>query len=77
MKPLAFSNRELEFLETLRWTIQDASRVYKVPQTMLADLQFATLSNMEHLERQFWRNTMIPEATMMGEKITHSLLPNA
>jgi len=75
VKPLAFSNRDLEFMQTLRWTVKDASRIFGVPETMLSELQFATLSNMEHLERGFWRNTIIPQATMMADRLTNSLLP--
>jgi len=75
MKTLAFSAREMEFIEGMRWAIKDAARVYGVPETMLAELQFATLANMEGLERWFWRSTMIPEATMLADRINSSLLP--
>jgi len=75
IKTMAFSNRELEFLETLRWTVKDASRVLAVPETMLSELQYATLSNMVHLEGQFWRATMMPQTTMMSEQMTATLMP--
>ena len=65
----------MEFSEGLRWTIKDASRVYGVPETMMAELQYATLSNNEAMERWFWRNTVIPEASMIAERLTTSLLP--
>jgi HK97 family phage portal protein len=72
---LAFSSREMEFIEGMRWTVKDVARVYGVPETMLAELQHATLSNMEVLERWFWRSTVIPEATMIADRINASLLP--
>lgn len=75
IKTMAFSQREMEFTEGLRWSIKDASRIYGVPETLLSELQFATLSNIETLERTFWRNTIIPEAIMIQERITTSLLP--
>ncbi len=75
VKQLAFSNRELEFLQSLRWTVKDASRVYGVPETMLAELQYASLANMEVLERWYWRATIKPQATMMAERIGSSTLP--
>ena len=75
VKPLAFSNRDMEFLASLRWTVKDAARVFRVPETMLAELQYASLANMEVLERWFWRSTIKPQANIMAEKITHSLLP--
>lgn len=75
IRPLAFNQREMEFIEGLRWTVKDVSKVYGVPETMLAELQHATLANMEALERWFWRSTTIPEATMLADRITSSLLP--
>jgi len=74
VKRLAFTNKEMEFNETLAWTIKDASRVFGVPVVMLADLEFATLANMENLERIFWRATMLPEMGMIRERINASLL---
>lgn len=75
VKPLAFSNREMEFKESLRWTVKDAARVYGVPEVMMAELEFATLANMENLERLFWRATMVPELNLYREQMTGSLLP--
>jgi HK97 family phage portal protein len=74
IRPLAFNQREMEFIEGLRWTVKDVSKVYGVPETMLAELQHATLANMEALERWFWRSTIIPEATMLADRISASLL---
>lgn len=75
IKALAFSQREMEFIEGLRWHVKDVSRTYGVPETMLAELQFATLSNMQVLEQWFWRNTIIPEAALLQDRINSSLLP--
>lgn len=75
VKALAFSNRDLEFLETLKWTVEDASRVYRVPITMLGDLRFATLANVNNLEIGYWRNAMMPHAVLQEGQINHHLLP--
>jgi phage portal protein BeeE len=75
IRPLAFNQREMEFIEGMRWAVKDVARVYGVPETMLAELQHATLANMEGLERWFWRSTVIPEATMLADRISTSLLP--
>lgn len=74
VKPLAFNQREMEFIEGLRWSVKDVSRTFGVPETMLAELQHATLSNMESLERWFWRSTVIPEAALLADHINNSLL---
>lgn len=76
MKPLAFSQREMEYLEGLRWSLEEASRVYGVPQPMIGSLREATLANVEALERILWRTTMVPEAQMLAAVLTHKLLPN-
>lgn len=75
VKTLAFSARELEFNETIKLTIKDASRVFGVPEVLLSELEFATLANMEALVRLFWQSTMLAEAKMFEERITTSLLP--
>ena len=76
VKTLGFSQREMEWLEGLRWSLEEVSRVYGVPQPFLGSLREATLTNVETLERIFWRTTMIPEVNFVEERITHDALPN-
>jgi len=75
IKALAFNNRDLQWVESLRWTLQEAGRVFNVPTTMMGDLADATLANVASLEKGFWTNTIKPEANMFSERITHSTLP--
>jgi HK97 family phage portal protein len=75
VKTLGFSQREMEWLEGLRWSLEEVSRVYGVPQPFLGSLREATLANVETLERIFWRTTMIPEINFVQERITHDALP--
>ena len=75
MKSLAFSQREMEWLDGLRWGLEETSRVYGVPQPFLGSLREATLANVETLERIFWRTTMIPEITFLQDRITHDAIP--
>ena len=37
------SHREMEFIQGLRWSLEDVSRIYGVPMPLLSDLQKATL----------------------------------
>jgi HK97 family phage portal protein len=74
VKHLAFSNRDLEYLDSLKWSLADASRVFGVPLTMMSDLQFATLANMEALEIQYWRNTVLPQAKRIEDRVNRSFL---
>ena len=75
MKSLAFSQREMEFIEGLRWSVEEASRVFGVPEPLLGRLEHATLANVESLERIFWRLTMLPAAKRLEERVAWDLLP--
>ena len=65
----------MEFIQALRWSLEDVSRVYGVPMPLLSDLQRATFSNINAAERLFWRNTMIPEMKFLEEQLNDKLLP--
>ena len=75
MKSLAFSQREMEFIEGLRWSVEEASRVFGVPEPLLGRLEHATLANVESLERIFWRLTMLPAVRRLEERVAWDLLP--
>ena len=75
IKTLGFSHRDMDFIQGLRWSLEDVSRVYGVPKTMLSDLERATFSNFSVAERMFWRNTMVPEMGFLEEQINRMLLP--
>lgn len=69
------SQREMEFTEGLKWTVEEVARVYGVPQPMLGSLREATLANVESLERIFWRTTMVPETQLFEDRINQEALP--
>ena len=75
MKSLAFSQREMEFIDGLQWSVETVSSVYGVPQPFMGSLREATLTNIEVLERIFWRTTLIPELIRLQDKITHDAIP--
>ena len=75
IKPVGLNARDAEFLGSITLAIRDAARVYGVPSTMLGDLEFATLSNMEALERLFWRGTVTAEARYLETVVNSQLLP--
>ena len=75
MSNVGFSQREMEFVLGLRWSLEDVSRVYGVPLPLLSDYQQATFANINTAERLFWRNTMIPEMKFLEEQLNEKLLP--
>ena len=75
IKTLGFSHRDMDFIQGLRWSLEEVSRAYGVPKPLLGDLERATFSNINTAERIFWRNTMMPEIQFMEEQLTRMLLP--
>lgn len=75
IKTMGFSQREMDFIQGLRWSLEEVSRAYGVPKPLLADLERATFSNINAAERIFWRNTIVPELKFLEEQLTRMLLP--
>ena len=75
IKTLGFSHRDMDFIQGLRWSLEEVSRAYGVPKPLLSDLERATFSNINTAERIFWRNTMVPELQFLEEQLTRMLLP--
>ena len=65
----------MDFIQGLRWSLEEVSRAYGVLKPLLSDLERATFSNINTAERIFWRNTMVPEIQYMEERLTRMLLP--
>ncbi|MCI0903893.1 MAG: phage portal protein, partial [Chloroflexi bacterium] len=75
IKTLGISHREMDFIQGLRWSLEEVSRTYGVPKPLLSDLERATFSNVNAAERFFWRNTMVPEMRFMADQVTRNLFP--
>ena len=75
IKTLGFSQRDMEFIQGLRWSLEEVSRTYGVPKPLLSDLERATFANINAAERIFWRNTILPEMRFFEEQLTRMLLP--
>lgn len=75
IKTLGFSHRDMDFIQGLRWSLEEVSRAYGVPKPLLSDMERATFSNINAAERMFWRNTMLPEIQFLEEHLNRMLLP--
>ena len=75
IKTLGLSHREMDFIQGLRWSLEEVSRAFGVPRPLLSDLERATFSNVNAAERFFWRNTMVPEMTFLAGQVTRQLFP--
>ncbi len=74
-KRLGLSQKDMEFLAGLRWTVDEVARAFGVPKVFLAQLEDATLSNVQAQERFLWRNTVVPELRLLEDAVTRSLAP--
>ena len=75
IKTLGFSHRDMDFIQGLRWSLEEVSQAYGVPKPLLSDLERATYANVNAAERIFWRNTVIPEMGFLEDQLNQQLLP--
>lgn len=69
-----FSSTDAQFLELRRLVIQEIARVFKVPGTLIGDLDRATWRNVEELMRQFVQTCLIPWAEVWQSALMRALL---
>ena len=74
---ISISPEEAQFLETRKYGVQDIARIYDVPPHMLADLDRATFSNIEHLAIEFVKNCLWGYAIEIEEEVNAKLLTEA
>jgi HK97 family phage portal protein len=58
--PISIPPEQAQFLETRKFSITEIARVFRVPPHMLADLERATFSNVEHLSLEFVKFSVSP-----------------
>ena len=75
VKTLGLSHRDIDFIQGLRWSLEEVSRTYGVPKLLLGDFERATYANVQASERMFWRNTIVPEVKFLEEQLNRMLLP--
>ena len=73
---LGFSPREMEYVQSLRWSLEDVSRVYGVPKPMMGDVERITFSNFVTARRVFWEDTIVPQLAFYREALQRMLMPN-
>ncbi len=73
---LGFSPRDMEYIESLRWSLEDVSRVFGVPKVMIGDLENTTFSNFSTARRLFWEDTVTAQLAFYTEALQHQLLPH-
>ena len=72
---LGFSPRDMEYIQSLRWGLEDVARVYGVPKAMLGDMERLTFSNFVTSRRVFWEDRIVPQLRFYEEALNQRLLP--
>jgi len=71
---VAMSNEDAQFLETRKYQRSEICGIFRVPPHMIADLEKATFSNIEHQGLSYVQHTLMPYLTRMEERFSKSLL---
>lgn len=78
-QPLSLNPIDADYIQSSRMTIEDIARIFRVPLHMLASLERATFSNIEHQTKEFVTYTLRPwvkrwedeiNAKMFGDRST-------
>ena len=73
---LGFSPRDMEYIESLRWSLEDIARVFGVPKMMIGDLEHTTYSNFSTARRIFWEDTVSAQLALYEDALQRYLLPH-
>ena len=81
-KQITISPEDAQYIEGRKFSVTDICRIYRVPPHLVADLEKATFSNIEHQSLSFVQHTLVPwlvrieqatERDLFGEaaRLTH------
>ncbi|MRR29812.1 phage portal protein, partial [bacterium] len=68
---------QAQFLETRKFQTEEICRIFRVPPHLVASLDRATFSNIEHQSISFIDNTIIPWVTRIEQSLQKALLSEA
>jgi len=74
---LGIPNEEAQFLQTRQFQVTEIARLFRIPPHMLADLDRATFSNIEHQSLEFVMHTLRPWLVRVEQAIYRDLLTPA
>lgn len=72
--PLAMNMADAEFIALKKLGVTEIARLYRIPPHMLADLERATFSNIEHQGLEFVVHTLMPHIVRWEQGIKQRLL---
>lgn len=75
-RQISIPAEDIQFIATRRFQIEEIARIYRIPPHMLADLERATFSNIEHLGQSFVQYSLLPWLRRFEQRANKSLLRN-
>lgn len=73
MKSLAMSPTEAQFIEGMKWSLDDICRAYKVPPDLVGGQR--TYENVNAAYKGVWTNAVIPAGKFLASGLIEQLLP--
>ena len=73
--PIGHDPRHSQLLELQRFSVDQISRLYGVPTTVLGDLRYGTLANVEQESIRFAKHALSHWASMMEQQLSLRLFP--
>lgn len=72
--PLSMSPADVQLLDARKYSRTEVCGMFRVPPHMVADLERATFSNIEHQDLQFYKATILPYLTSIEARLNKTLL---
>ena len=72
-KPIELSNRNMQFLETQKYTREQICGLFNVPTPLVGDISKATYSNMRQILSSFQREAVNPLLAVVTDALTSAL----
>lgn len=72
---MGITHVDMDFLNSLKWSLEEVARAFEIPKTMLGDLERATFTNFVSSERIFWRGTVVPRLEYIQQELNNQFLP--
>ena len=73
-KEIGLNNADAQFIEARKFQVTEIARLFRIPPHMVADLDRATFSNIEHQSLEFVLHTMTPWAERWESSVETNLL---
>ena len=70
---MTLSQTDAQYVETMRFTVEEACRIFRVPPHMVADLSRSTNNNIEEQGISFVRDTMMPYVRRFEDEFNRKL----